>query len=295
MAVWKPGGDACRRILRPTGRHSGASCQPQGEDARPASGEKQEASKSARTKAEPVPQYGSLKLPLSLTTYTTYRRVVILLLAAILTTGRRTVTSPLWTVGPLACGHASSYDRVFCRRRWSGWRPARALAGLLLRRWVPKGPVPLCGDDTVDEHRGTKVYGKACHRDAVRSTHSFTAYRWGHKWVVLAILVKSPFRRSESSRKLPVDQTRRSTVQNDQIPRLELGILDPASLSTKPTFCLSRQTDPNVSHGRRSLRRAHRKRCKRFRTLISFLLSVGRRFIQSRTIRPLPYGIPQTP
>ena len=46
----------------------------------------------------------------------------------------------------------------------------------------------LCGDDTVDEHRGKKVYGKGCHRDAVRSPHSFTAYRWGHKWVVLAIL-----------------------------------------------------------------------------------------------------------
>lgn len=123
----------------------------------------------------------------------TYRRFVILLLAAILTTGRRTVTNLLRTVGRLAPGHASSYHRVFCRRRWSGWRLARALAGFLLRRWVPEGPVPLCGDDTVDEHRGTKVYGKACHRDAVRSTHSFTAYRWGHKWVVLAILVKFPF------------------------------------------------------------------------------------------------------
>jgi hypothetical protein len=27
----------------------------------------------------------------------------------------------------------------------------------------------------------------------VRSTHSYTAYRWGHKWVVLTILVKFPF------------------------------------------------------------------------------------------------------
>jgi hypothetical protein len=123
----------------------------------------------------------------------TYQRFVVLLLAAILTTGRRTVTNLLRTVGPLAPGHASSYHRVFCRRRWSCWCLARALAGFLLRRWVPEGPVPLCGDDTVDEHRGTKVYGKACHRDAVRSTHSFTAYRWGHKWVVLAILVKFPF------------------------------------------------------------------------------------------------------
>jgi hypothetical protein len=51
----------------------------------------------------------------------------------------------------------------------------------------------LAGDDTVAEHRGKKVYGKGCHRDAVRSTHSYTAYRWGHKWVVLVMLVKFPF------------------------------------------------------------------------------------------------------
>jgi hypothetical protein len=67
------------------------------------------------------------------------------------------------------------------------------LAAWILNRWLSYGRVPLVGDDTVDEHRGKKVYGKACHRDAVRSTHSYTAYRWGHKWVVLAILVKFPF------------------------------------------------------------------------------------------------------
>lgn len=123
----------------------------------------------------------------------TYHRFVILLLAAILTTGRRTVTNLLRTAGHLAPGHPSSYHSVFSRRHWSSWRLARALIGFVLRRWVPQGPVFLCGDDTVDEHRGAKVYGKACHRDAVRSTHSFTAFRWGHKWVVLAILVKFPF------------------------------------------------------------------------------------------------------
>lgn len=125
----------------------------------------------------------------------TYQRFVVLLFAAILTTGRRTVTNLLRTVQTLAPGHPSSYHRVLARRRWSSWPLARALAGFILRRWIPEGPVPLAGDDTVDEHRGKKVYGKARHRDAVRSTHSFTAYRWGHKWVVLAILVKFPFSR----------------------------------------------------------------------------------------------------
>jgi hypothetical protein len=126
-------------------------------------------------------------------TQPTYHRFIILLFAAILTTGRRTVTNLLRTVQTLAPGHPSSYHRVLSKRRWSSWRLARGLAGFILRRWIPEGPVPLAGDDTVDEHRGPKVYGKACHRDAVRSTHSFTAYRWGHKWVVLAILVKFPF------------------------------------------------------------------------------------------------------
>jgi hypothetical protein len=125
----------------------------------------------------------------------TFRRFTVLLFAAILTTGRRTVTNLLRTVQSLAPGHPSSYHRVFSRRRWSLWPLARALAGFVLDHWVPEGPVLICGDDTVDEHRGKKVYGKACHRDAVRSTHSFTAYRWGHKWVALAILVRFPFTR----------------------------------------------------------------------------------------------------
>ncbi len=51
----------------------------------------------------------------------------------------------------------------------------------------------MADDDTVTEHKGKQVYGKARHRDGVRSTHSYTAFRWGHKWVVLALLVRIPF------------------------------------------------------------------------------------------------------
>jgi DDE superfamily endonuclease/Archaeal putative transposase ISC1217 len=123
----------------------------------------------------------------------TYKRFVVLLLAAILATGSRTILNLLRTVGDLAPGDPSSYHRVFAKRRWSLWHLGRALAGFILARWVPEGPVQVAGDDTVAEHKGKKVYGKACHRDAVRSSHSFTAYRWGHKWVVLAILVQFPF------------------------------------------------------------------------------------------------------
>jgi len=125
----------------------------------------------------------------------TYQRFLILLVAAILTTGRRTVANLLRTAGVLAHGDPSSYHRVLSRRRRSSPELARILIRSILDRWVPDGPVRLAGDDTGDEHRGARAHGKGCHRDPVRSAHSYTAYRWGHKWVVLTILVPFPFAR----------------------------------------------------------------------------------------------------
>jgi hypothetical protein len=123
----------------------------------------------------------------------THRRLVLLALAAILTTGGRTIANLLRTLGALAPGHPSSYHRALSHRRWSTRRLARRYITAVLGRFAPHGTVELVGDDTVTEHPGDKVYGKGCHRDPVRSTHSFTAYRWGHKWVVLALLVRFPF------------------------------------------------------------------------------------------------------
>jgi DDE superfamily endonuclease len=126
---------------------------------------------------------------------TVYRRWVLLALAAILTVGGRTLSNLLRCLGALAPGHSSSYHRIFSQRRWSSRTLARRYLAAVLARFAPQGPVPLVGDDTVTEHPGPRVYGKGCHRDPVRSTHSFTAFRWGHKWVVLALLVHFPFSR----------------------------------------------------------------------------------------------------
>jgi DDE superfamily endonuclease len=123
----------------------------------------------------------------------TYQRFSTLLAAALLTTGRRTVANLLRTLRHLAPGHRTDYQRVLSRAPWSGLALGCALVRFLLDHLVPDGPVMLVGDDTVDGHPGPKVYGKARHRDPVRSSHSYTAWRYGHKWVVLAILVKFPF------------------------------------------------------------------------------------------------------
>jgi hypothetical protein len=123
----------------------------------------------------------------------TSARITLLALAAILTLGARTVSNVLRCLGPLAPGHPTSYHRALSRHRRGSWSRARCYVRAVITRFAAEGTIELAGDDTVTEHTGPKVHGKCCHRDPVRSTHSFTAYRWGHKWVVLALLVRFPF------------------------------------------------------------------------------------------------------
>ena len=123
----------------------------------------------------------------------TFERFVLLALAAMLTPGRHTVANLLRTVGALAPGHRTSYQRVLSSAHWSGLRLACCLCRLVLRLLPADRPGVLVGDDTVDGHKGKRVWGKARHRDPVRSTRSHTAWRYGHKWVVLAVLVRFPF------------------------------------------------------------------------------------------------------
>lgn len=126
-------------------------------------------------------------------TQPTFQRFTLLMAAAVLTTGRRTVANLLRTAGPLAAGHRTSYQRVLSAASWSSLRLACLLARFVVRRLLPAGRITLVGDDTVDGHRGPKVYGKARHRDPVRSSHAYTAWRYGHKWVVLCVLVRFPY------------------------------------------------------------------------------------------------------
>ena len=128
-------------------------------------------------------------------TKATAPRFALLLVAALLTVGRHTVANLLRTLGPLVPGDPSSYRRLFSQRRWSSWRLAKLLTAWLLDHLLADGPIFLAADDTVDEHRGKKVHGKGRHRDPVRSSHNYTAFRWGHKWLVLAVLAPFPFTR----------------------------------------------------------------------------------------------------
>jgi hypothetical protein len=123
----------------------------------------------------------------------TWHRFALRRAAALLATGRRTVANLLRTAGPLAGGHPTSYQRVLSAASWSGLQLGCLLCGFALRHLVPAGRVTPVGDDTVERHPGRKAYGKARHRDPVRPSRAYTAWRYGHQWVVPAVLVRLPF------------------------------------------------------------------------------------------------------
>jgi hypothetical protein len=126
-------------------------------------------------------------------THPTLTRFTVLLVAAVLTPGRHTIANLLRTLGELVPGHPTSYQRVLSSARWSLLELGCALIRFLLHHVLPDGPITLVVDDTVESHPGRKVSGKGRHRDPVRSSHTFTAWKYGHKWVVVAVLVQFPW------------------------------------------------------------------------------------------------------
>jgi len=118
----------------------------------------------------------------------TFARFVTLLDSAILCTGRRAVANLLRIAAPLADGHRTTYQQVLSSTEWSALRLACRLCRVVLALVPADQPVILVGDATVDGHPGRCIYGKARHRDLVRSSHGYTAWRYGHKRAVLAVL-----------------------------------------------------------------------------------------------------------
>ena len=70
---------------------------------------------------------------------TVFPKFVMLLLGAVLMTGRRTVSRMLHVVGELADADPSSYHRVLSMRRWSMWSLACPLIKAILDTSLPQG------------------------------------------------------------------------------------------------------------------------------------------------------------
>jgi len=126
----------------------------------------------------------------------TWDWVQVLMVGAILTPGKRTVTSVLRVMGLSEERQFQCYHRVLNRAKWSSLQVSQILLGLLVMTFVPPGwPVIVAADETLERRQGNKIKAKSVFRDAVRSskTHKVTSY--GLRWVSMALLVPVPWSR----------------------------------------------------------------------------------------------------
>jgi hypothetical protein len=107
--------------------------------------------------------------------------------------GKAHLTSCLRIIGLSQERRFVNYHRVLSRARWSGRAASRLLLGLLVRRFVPEGPIALGVDDTIERRRGKRIQAKGIYRDPVRSSHSHFVKASGLRWVSLMLLAPIPW------------------------------------------------------------------------------------------------------
>jgi hypothetical protein len=117
----------------------------------------------------------------------------LLVVGAILTPGKRTVTAVLSIMGLRHSRHFQNYHRVLNRARWSSRTLSQILLRVVLEVFVPQGPIVLGLDDTLERRRGEKIKAKGISRDPVRSSHSHFVKASGVRWLSLMVLVTIPW------------------------------------------------------------------------------------------------------
>lgn len=124
-----------------------------------------------------------------------WQHAQVLLIGAILVPGRRTVTAVLRMMGLSDERQFQAYHRVLNRAVWSSWALSRTLLGLLVKTFVPRGPI-VCGlDDTIERRRGAQIKAKGTlrGRDPVRSSHAHVVKASGLRWLSLMLLAPIPW------------------------------------------------------------------------------------------------------
>lgn len=122
-----------------------------------------------------------------------WKNAQTLLVGAILTMGKRTVTACLRVMGKSDDQHFQHYHRVLNRAQWSTLAASRLLLRLLVATFAPTGEL-VCGlDDTIERRRGAKIKAKGIYRDPVRSSHSHFVKASGLRWLSCMLLTTVPW------------------------------------------------------------------------------------------------------
>ncbi len=119
----------------------------------------------------------------------TWRKARLLAIGAILSPGKRTVSSALNILGIGQHGDFTIYHQALNRARWSSLQLSRALLLLVVGRLGSSdGPLVFGIDETLERRWGRKIAAKGRYRDPVRSTDDQTVMTPGLQWVSLMLL-----------------------------------------------------------------------------------------------------------
>ena len=121
----------------------------------------------------------------------TWRKAQLLAVGAILSPGKRTVSSALNILGIGQHGDFAIYHHVLNRAQWSPLRLSRVLLLLVVGRLGSSTEPLVFGiDETVDRRWGRKIAAKGRYRDPVRSTDDQVVMTPGLQWVSLMLLTR---------------------------------------------------------------------------------------------------------
>lgn len=121
-------------------------------------------------------------------------KVQLLITAAIVCPGSRTVCNLLRTVGMQDDRCFPKYHRVLSKDKWSPKWLAGVLLRLLVDTFVAAGEALVFGlDDTIERRWGGKITKRGIYRDPVRSSRSHFVKCSGLRWMSLMLLTGLPW------------------------------------------------------------------------------------------------------
>ncbi len=124
----------------------------------------------------------------------TWYKVEVLVVGAILATGKRTMSAVLRVMGLSDDRNYAKYHHVLSRARWSGLEVSLILLRLLLKTFDEWGEPLVFGiDETIERRRGEKIAAKGIYRDPVRSSKSHFVKASGLRWMSMMWLTTIPW------------------------------------------------------------------------------------------------------
>jgi hypothetical protein len=122
-----------------------------------------------------------------------WAHATVLVVGAILTTGKRTVTACLRVMGLSQETCFVNYHRVLSRARWSTLAASRLLLRLLVAAFAPTGELVFGLDDTIERRRGAHIAARGIYRDPVRSSQAHVVKASGLRWLCCMLLLPLPW------------------------------------------------------------------------------------------------------